>query len=248
MHLVFVILNSFLYSIRLLHRNHKPHDRKCQSMRRTKTPYTRPRRQRQPMRPRRQRHTVRRTKTPYMRPRRQRHTMRRTETPYHAPAPSASNHAPAPHTLTLTHCTKLRAKKTGRQPARADCPSWVCADTQRYLFGNCFVLQLSVSLQGVVSVNSFSVDYDKCSDLVVVGLACLQGFRIRVACVRCCEVRFFAKTGVLLCGSENFIAVNIYAVRCSPNQSDDLCLFVEFCREFLALFSILSLAFSTCLF
>jgi energy-coupling factor transport system permease protein len=84
------------------------------------------------------------------------------------------------------------------------------------------VLQLSVSLQGVVSVNSFSVDYDKCSDLVVVGLACLQVFRIRVACVRCCEVRFFAKTGVLLRGSENFIAVNIYAVRCSPSQSDDL--------------------------
>ena len=110
------------------------------------------------------------------------------------------------------------------------------------------MLQLSVSLQGVVSVNSFSVDYDKCSDLVVVGLACLQGFRIRVACVRCCEVRFFAKTGVLLRGSENLIAVNIYAVRCSPSQSDDLCLFVEFCREFLALFSILSLVFSPCLF
>ena len=27
-----------------------------------------------------------------------------------------------------------------------------------------------------------------CSDLVVVVLACLQGFRIRVACVRCCEM------------------------------------------------------------
>ena len=159
-----------------------------------------------------------------------------------------SNHAPAPHALTLTHRTKLRTKKTGRQPARADCLSWVCADTQRYLFGNCFVLQLSVSLQGVVSVNSFSVDYDKCSDLVVVGLACLQVFRIRVACVRCCEVRFFAKTGVLLRGSENLIAVNIYAVRCSPSQSDDLCLFVEICRKFLASFSILSLAFSPCLF
>ena len=124
----------------------------------------------------------------------------------------------------------------------------MCADTQRYLFGNCFVLQLSVSLQGVVSVNSFSVDYNKCSDLVVVGLACLQVFRIRVACVRCCEVRFFAKTGVLLRGSENLIAVNIYAVRCSPSQSDDLCLFVEICRKFLASFSILSLAFSPCLF
>ncbi len=82
----------------------------------------------------------------------------------------------------------------------------VCADTQKYLFGNCFVLQLSVSLQGVVSVNSFSVDYNKCSDLVVVGLACLQVFRIRVACVRCCEVRFCQKTGVLLRGSENLAA------------------------------------------
>ena len=110
------------------------------------------------------------------------------------------------------------------------------------------MLQLSVSLQGVVSVNSFSVDYNKCSDLVVVGLACLQVFRIRVACVRCCEVRFFAKTGVLLRGSENLIAVNIYAVRCSPSQSDDLCLFVEFCREFFIFNSILSLAFSPCLF
>ena len=110
------------------------------------------------------------------------------------------------------------------------------------------MLQLSVSLQGVVSVNSFSVDYDKCSDLVVVGLACLQGFRIRVARVRRFEIRLSTETGVLLRGSENFIAVNIYAVRCSPSQSDDLCLFVEFCRKFLASFSILSLAFSPCLF
>ena len=110
------------------------------------------------------------------------------------------------------------------------------------------MLQLSVSLQGVVSVNSFSVDYDKCSDLVVVNLARLQIFRIRVARVRRFEIRLSTETGVLLRGSENLIAVNIYAVRCSPSQSDDLCLFVEFCREFLALFSILSLVFSPCLF
>ena len=155
MHLVFVILNSFLYSIRLLHRNHKPHDRKCQGMRYTYTPYHAPngntklpsnrnvkpcactvsvipcaerkyqasvKQKRQTMRPRCQRQTMRRTKTPYTRPRRQRHTMRRTEIPSFRQT-ETSNHAPAPHGLPLTHRTKLRTKKTGRQPARADCLS-----------------------------------------------------------------------------------------------------------------------------
>ena len=57
-----------------------------------------------------QRQPMRRTKTP---------SFRQTETSNHAPALSASNRAPAPHALPLTH----RTKKTGRQPARADCLS-----------------------------------------------------------------------------------------------------------------------------
>ena len=95
MHLMFVILNSFLYSIRLLHRNHKPHYRKCQSMHYTYTPNHAPA-----------------LSASYHAP---------NGSAIHAPALSASYHAPAPYALPLTHRTKLRIKKTGRQPARADC-------------------------------------------------------------------------------------------------------------------------------
>ena len=127
-----------------------------------------------------------------------------------------------------------------------------CAPLAVYCDGSAYapfpLFDRSECLHGVVSVNSFSVDYNKCSDLVVINLARLQIFRIRVARARRFEIRLSTETGVLLRGSENLIAVNIYAVRCSPSQSDDLCLFVEFCREFLASFSILSLAFYPCLF
>ena len=105
MHLVFVILNSFLYSIRLLHRNHKPHDRKCQSMHYTYTPNHAP------------------NKNAIHAPAPSASYRAPNENAIHAPALSASTHAPAPHALPLTHRTKLRTKKTGRQPAHADCLS-----------------------------------------------------------------------------------------------------------------------------
>ena len=147
MHLVFVILNSFLYSIRLLHRNHKPHDWKCQSIHYTYTPnhapienaIHAPALSASYHAPNENAIHAPAPSASYHAP---------NENAIHAPAPSASNrapnenaihapapsasyrapnenaiHAPAPHALPLTHRTKLRTKKTGRQPAHADCPS-----------------------------------------------------------------------------------------------------------------------------